>query len=46
MRVQYRSGTWKIMYMTGFRMTNTKWQSSDTNITSYFVDALTEEIIA
>lgn len=24
---------------------NTKWQSSDSNVTSYFVDALTEEII-
>ena len=25
--------------------TNTKWQNSDANITSYFVDSLTEEII-
>ena len=24
---------------------NTKWQSSDTNITSYFVDSLTEEVV-
>lgn len=25
--------------------TNTKWQNSDTNVTSYFVDSLTDEII-
>lgn len=25
--------------------TNTKWQNSDSNVTSYFVDALTDEII-
>ena len=42
--VQYEAAMQDNVY-DRIQETNTKWQSSDSNATSYFVDALTEEII-